>query len=269
MIYKNIFDVFLIRHIYFIIRQTILCIANSKKYFYNKNSYKIFSQLYLFIIHPYLNFYLSKFKKKHPNVFKLKISENLDKLGFSYLPKIDLTTIDFIKFNKQKNRIFKFHEINFEKAFKFAEKNGFHKLAKDYLGQSKVNFDVMAWNTLPFDKEFATTTWHQDRDGFKLLKIFIYLDDTDADSGPHKFAIGSHKPQTLRFLPLIRYKDHDVKKYYNSFIEYTGKKGTCFAEDTRGLHRGTPPKRNERSILQFVYYIAPIRWTRQAVEIQI
>ena len=43
----------------------------------------------------------------------------------------------------------------------------------------------------------------------------------------------------------------------------------CFVENTRGLHRGTPPKKKTRSILQFEYYTGPIKWTEETINIKL
>ena len=42
-----------------------------------------------------------------------------------------------------------------------------------------------------------------------------------------------------------------------------------FAENTRGLHRGTPPKKTKRSILQFEYYTGPIQWTKETLKLEL
>ena len=268
MIKKSHFDIFFVRHLFFFIYQSFLIFKNPKAYYFGSKS-KILSALYLYIVDPYVKFLKFKFIKDKKLTFKLKTSENLNAYGYSSMPKVNIETIDFIEYENNEKEIFTFNKINFNLATKFAEKNGYHALAKDYLKTNTVNFTIDSWNTKPFEVEFGNTMWHQDRAGYEILKIFIYLSDTDSESGPHRFVVGSHKPSTLRFLPLVRYKDEDVKKYYNEVIEFKGDKGTCFAENTRGLHRGTPPKKRARSILEFIYYTAPILCDKESIKLNL
>jgi len=103
--------------------------------------------------------------------------------------------------------------------------------------------------------------WHKDRDGIKLVKIFIYLTDVNIDCGAHFFILGSHKKKPLRFVPQFRYKDRAIKNNFNieNIIEIVGKAGTCFVEDTSGFHRASRPKNgNNRSIISFTYFTGPL-----------
>jgi hypothetical protein len=185
------------------------------------------------------------------------------------MPKISMSSIDFVKFETNSDKLITYNKIDFNLGLRFAEKNSFHKITRDYFKEDYSNFTIVSWNTKPFNEAFGATNWHQDRDGYKVLKFFIYLSDVNHETGPHRFVSKSHKNQFLRFLPLARYEESDIKKYYNDIVEFIGEKGTCFAENTRGLHRGTPPKLKTRSILQFEYYTGPIRWTEETININL
>lgn len=260
------FDILFIRHIFFFINQLFKIFKDAKPY-YSSTRNKILTLIYTLIVEPYIEFFKSKITKTKKQTFKFKISENLSVYGYSLMPNVNIDTIDFIEFKKNDNELLTFHKLNFDIAKKFAEKNGFHDLAKDYFKNDTMNFVIDSWSSKPSEHAFGTSMWHQDRPGKENFKIFIYLNDVDLNTGPHKYAVGSHKPRTSRFLPLFRYSDKAVKKYYNEIV-FTGEKGKCFAVDTRGLHRGTPSK-HTRVILSFLYYTGPILWEERNIRIKI
>jgi hypothetical protein len=52
-------------------------------------------------------------------------------------------------------------------------------------------------------------------------------------------------------------------------IKIKGNAGTAFVADTTGLHRGMPPKKMPRSILQFIYFTGPIIWEPETLMINL
>ena len=98
------------------------------------------------------------------------------------------------------------------------------KIVKEYFKEDVCNFTSTSWNTRPFKEAKGITKFHQDRDGYKILKIFIYLNDTFETSGPHVFAVGSHRKKILKFIPQYRYDDNEVKKHYKELKTFCGKK---------------------------------------------
>lgn len=135
-------------------------------------------------------------------------------------------------------------------------------LAQCYLGCRPV-LDVMTmwWHTtyLEHPDKVAAQFYHFDMDRIKWLKIFIYLTDVDSTSGPHYFVAGSHRsggiPERLRSKGYVRLTDSEVETCYprESFIEFTGGRGTIIAEDTRGLHKGQHVLQGDRLMLQLQY----------------
>ena len=82
-------------------------------------------------------------------------------------------------------------------------------------------------------------------DRIKFLKFFFYLTDV----GPEKRARthtcrDSHnrKPAGLT-QGRTNLSDEEMFKYYakDQIVEITGSRGTIFAVDTRGFHKGKPP----------------------------
>ena len=86
--------------------------------------------------------------------------------------------------------------------------------------------------------------WHRDRDSHLFRKVFVYLTDTDVGCGHHEYIpfshllpshqydVGFYTTEDLQQLSLT-----STKRYKTLHI--TGKSGTVFLENTRGLHRGT------------------------------
>ena len=64
--------------------------------------------------------------------------------------------------------------------------------------------------------------FHFDLDRICWLKVFIYLTDTDEDSGPHEYVETSHqvgaKPQELLNEGYSRISEEKIKKHYKKDI---------------------------------------------------
>lgn len=259
-----LFDKPLIRHLAFFYAEIKSAILTKHVVIGN---FKFFKILYVRFLVNYIesfNYYFSYFftndKKKSKNDV-LEIQKN----GIQLLENVNIKTLDFIIYNNQKkeNSAVTQNEIDFNKGKIFCQKSGFFKLVKNYLGVSECNFLIGSWNTYSHAEEFKVKTqlWHRDRDGIKLCKIFIYLTDVTNKCGGHFYIAGTHKKKPLRFVPQFRYRDEVVKKYFNNIniIEVLGNAGTCFFEDTTGLHRGSNPEdENKRSILSFTFFTGPL-----------
>jgi len=85
------------------------------------------------------------------------------------------------------------------------------------------------------------------------VKFFLYLTDVDDTAGPHIYVKGSHKEDVL--LKIRRYTDEEVEGAFGAdrIVHFTGPAGTCFLENTYGIHRGLPPASKARLIFQVVY----------------
>lgn len=252
--------VFFLRHIlfmYFELKRSF--ILRKSAIIENGNpSYEIF-------LLRFINPYIKKFKKNSEKklTFKNEFSKNIFDDGYSILPKVDCDKIDFLTVNYDEKLQRTDNLVDVSKALDFAQKLKFNEIVKDYFKETTCNFTVTSWNTNPFKIASGITKWHQDRDGYKILKFFIYLKDTDKNNGAHMFAIKSHKKKFVKFIPQFRYEDNEVADCYENIITFCGPKGYCFAEDTSGLHKGTPPEKDYRSIIEYVFYTGKIRWNSQ------
>ena len=263
------YDNIVLRHVIFIIAEIKACIFE-KEYFTYKNN-RFFSRFYLRLVKPYFLSFMYSAKKK----CNFKINNNfLNKDGYKILKgKIELSDLDFIqkKENKDNKQIISPYIItNIDKAENFAIKQGFHAIVKQIIKKNKCMFNVVGWDTIPFTDYDAvkTTQWHRDRDGHEVIKFFIHLSDVDENSGPHEYAVGSHIHKPIKYVPQVRYRDLFIKRDFKT-IKITGSRGTCFVADTTGLHRGTQPISQKRSILQFAYYTGPIFWHKEVREVKL
>jgi hypothetical protein len=99
--------------------------------------------------------------------------------------------------------------------------------------------------------------FHRDMDDWRSLKLFIYLTDVDAGSGPHAYVLRSHKGKSrLRARP---YRLDEVEAEYGrgAVFRVIGPAGTTFVADTYGIHRGDVPAERPRLLLQIQYSVLP------------
>jgi hypothetical protein len=135
-------------------------------------------------------------------------------------------------------------------------------VAQDYLRAAPVLDIVTMWWHTAFSKrpdERAAQFYHFDMDRPRWLKFFFYLTDVTPDSGPHCFIRGSHRTGGIATELLsrgyARLPDEDVAKHYprEDHIQFTGRRGTIIAEDTRGLHKGQHVVSGDRLIFQLEF----------------
>lgn len=103
----------------------------------------------------------------------------------------------------------------------------------------------------------AVQSFHRDLDDWRFVKVFVYLTDVDATSGPHTYVRGSHKTKArLRARP---YPPEELHKTYgaDAILRVFGEAGTSFVADTYGIHKGDVPVSRPRLILQIEYSVLP------------
>jgi len=120
--------------------------------------------------------------------------------------------------------------------------------------------------------------YHHDRGDFRSCNLFVYLSDVTETSGPHAFVkktqnftilsewadkhFGNNAATLKQFWAWMENHRKSDKQVLSVFpkdqIEIiTGPKGRSFLEDTRGLHKGTPPERESRLVFEIVYSTLP------------
>ncbi len=134
------------------------------------------------------------------------------------------------------------------------------EIARQSLQLEPIFESVSVYHTRPHDGNSATLSstaqmYHIDRDRLTFLNFFLYLDDVTADHGPHWFVKGSHVTKPDDYWQDRRFSDAEIEGAYafDDILCITGKGGTLFAANTSAFHKGSPPLRNSRTVLQIRY----------------
>ncbi len=140
----------------------------------------------------------------------------------------------------------------------------FVNLSQAYFGAASVLKQVNLWWSGAVGGQADTNAaqlFHFDFDPAPIwLKFFIYLSDVTPATGPHVFVKGSHRlrqPRASEILSrgYVRISDEDIAEAYGreNIVELSGPKGTVFAVDTIGFHKGKPPETGFRLLAQLEY----------------
>jgi hypothetical protein len=100
--------------------------------------------------------------------------------------------------------------------------------------------------------------FHRDVDDWSFIKLFVYLTDVDAESGPHVYVRAS--PASPKLNVIKRFTDEEVIEAFgaDALAIQTGEAGTAFLENTFGLHKGMKVEKGLRLIFQAVYSLNPV-----------
>jgi hypothetical protein len=135
------------------------------------------------------------------------------------------------------------------------------EIARRYIGPNAKLIRTQMWWSWATDvghaarHEFAQL-FHFDLDDYKFMKVFFYLTDVNVDAGPHVFVRRSHKRKPLRHrFPMRRLSDAEVIAHYGAenVLTLEGSAGSAFIEDTFGIHKGLPPRTQNRLLLQLEF----------------
>jgi len=133
-------------------------------------------------------------------------------------------------------------------------------VASAYLGCEPVLDFVSMWWVAPFSKSAealskAAQLYHFDMDRLKFLKFFIYLSDVTAKNSPHCYVRGSCERKPAALLRDGRIPDEEIARHFpaQDLIEVTAPRGSIFAVDTRGFHKGKAVEEGERLLLQLEF----------------
>lgn len=133
------------------------------------------------------------------------------------------------------------------------------RIAADYLGCKPTISSIGVRWTFPFSREVRRfQSFHRDVDDWRFLKLFIYLSDVDAGSGPHSFVRRSH--DTAFGLTTRAYTQLEIETRFggHKIAIVTGPMGTTFMADTLGVHCGGRPTTGPRLMLQVQYSLLPV-----------
>ncbi|BBF81415.1 phytanoyl-CoA dioxygenase family protein [Asticcacaulis excentricus] len=95
--------------------------------------------------------------------------------------------------------------------------------------------------------------FHRDYDCVGNVKLFYYLTDIDAQSGPHVFVRGSHRSPILETGKAQTDADIEAAFGADKVVTLTAPAGSWFLEDVYGFHKGLLPVSRPRLLLAFQY----------------
>lgn len=133
------------------------------------------------------------------------------------------------------------------------------RTAAQFLGCKPTISNMSVWWSFPTDGSAQEAeNYHRDVDDWRFVKFFLYLSDVDSDSGPHRFVRNSHRSNRLTNLKRITDEEVSANFPLEDQLEMTGKAGDAFMELTFGLHKGQPPRKHRRLLLQVEYSVNPV-----------
>ena len=103
---------------------------------------------------------------------------------------------------------------------------------------------------------FDTQYYHIDENAYKLLKVFIYLNDVDTDRhGPFCYVKNSYKNVQKHWGKKARWSDVDINTLYNKedILPICAKKGDVIICNTVAFHKGVKPIEKDRNIIIINY----------------
>jgi hypothetical protein len=134
------------------------------------------------------------------------------------------------------------------------------RIVTDYLGCKPTISQIgLRWTFPSSDSALDFThQLHRDYDDWRFVKLFVYLTDVDAASGPHVFVAESHCTSG-RFRCSSYYSRQDVERSFGqaNIKSLLGPGGSGFFADTFGIHKGEVPLSRPRLLLGIEYSLLP------------
>jgi hypothetical protein len=128
-------------------------------------------------------------------------------------------------------------------------------VATRYLGYTPtITLLTMRWSFPSETTDTDVQSFHRDSEPGSI-KLLVYLTDVDYDSGPHRYAAGSHRDRMP--LRLHNYSDAEVSQRHGGSLAFIGPAGTGVLIDSKGIHKGTPPMSGGRLLLGIQYSLLP------------
>ncbi len=149
--------------------------------------------------------------------------------------------------------------VRFKPILDIANDPGVLEVVQEFLGAKPTISNVNMWWSFGGRKQAEhAQLFHRDLDDWRFCKLFIYLTDVNAASGPHIYVKGSS--QSPKFRKIRRYSDAEIENAFGkeNILKFMEPKGTSFLVDTYGFHKGLLPEREDRLLLQIQYSLHPI-----------
>lgn len=117
-------------------------------------------------------------------------------------------------------------------------------------------FSAEFWIARPVPAPFTYSQhWHRDHECTPVLKAFLHLSDTTAESGPLEYVVGSHRGD-LDLCAKQMYAARDAEMPAERIARLIVPAGTVVLADTSGIHRGGRIRTGIR--LQAVWAYLPV-----------
>jgi hypothetical protein len=145
----------------------------------------------------------------------------------------------------------------------------FAKIAAHYMGMIPRFNGTNLWRTIPSPAadRIASQRWHRDYNDFRIVKVFLYLNDVTDESGPFEYLKGSHGGGRYQRVLANKFRkgidrgycaddelaELDVKLRAEHQV-CSGKAGTLIFADTHGFHRGGKAIEGYRDVFVFNYF---------------
>lgn len=149
--------------------------------------------------------------------------------------------------------------VRFAPILDIANDPGLLEIAQGFLGARPTISNINMWWSFGGRKQPKhAQLFHRDIDDWKFCKLFIYLTDVTADSGPHVYVRKSSNSPAFR--KPRRYSDEEIEKEFGkeNVLKFIDTKGAAFIVDTYGFHKGLLPVTGDRLLLQVQYSLDPI-----------
>ena len=149
--------------------------------------------------------------------------------------------------------------VSYKPILDIANDPGVLKVAQEFLGARPTISDLgLMWSFGGRKQAKHAQLFHRDVDDWKFCKLFIYLTDVTANSGPHVFVKNSSNSPA--FLKPARYSDSEIEGKFGkeNIMTFIDTKGTAFMVNTYGFHKGLLPTSGNRLLLVVQYSLGPI-----------
>lgn len=142
--------------------------------------------------------------------------------------------------------------------FRFGLAPAIHQTACACLGGFLTYYSADLWCVLPDAQEKPrewSQSWHRDPEAERLVKVFLFLEDVTADSGPFEYVASSQDGGFAELCPARRYPEHDIDPLIPAAAKrrFVAPAGTLVFANTSGLHRGGYTKSRRRLNCVFTY----------------
>lgn len=149
--------------------------------------------------------------------------------------------------------------IKFKPILDIANDPGVLHVVQEFLGAKPTISNINMWWSFGGRKQAEhAQLFHRDLDDWRFCKLFIYLTDVNAASGPHIYVKNSSKSPKYR--KIRRYSDGEIESAFGkeNVLTFIAPKGSTFLVDTYGFHKGLLPESENRLLLQVQYSLHPI-----------